>query len=71
MRMFGQLVSVGDYMIVEDTNVNGHPVMPRHGPGPMEAIAEFLRENDTYEVDPDKEKFFLTFNPQGYLRKVK
>jgi cephalosporin hydroxylase len=69
MRLYGPLVSAGSYMIVEDTNVNGHPVQPRFGPGPMEAVDEFLRESDGFEIDEEREKFFLTFNPRGFLRK--
>ena len=57
------------YLIVEDTNVNGHPVFPEHGPGPMEALEEFLAETEDFEIDPAREKFFLTFNPRGFLRK--
>jgi cephalosporin hydroxylase len=69
MRAYHSLVSPGNYMIVEDTNVNGHPVRLNHGPGPMEAIEQFMRENQDFAVDHTREKFLLTMNPSGYLRK--
>lgn len=65
------LVQVGDYLIVEDTNVNGHPVRPDFGPGPMEAVDRFLRENDDFAPDPQCERFLLTMNPNGYLKRSK
>lgn len=71
LRVYGQLVTTGSYLIVEDTNVNGHPVLQHHGPGPMEAVELFLRETRQFTPDRDREKFFLTFNPRGYLRKLK
>jgi len=71
MRNYSKLVTKGSYLIVEDTNLNGHPVTPNFGPGPMEAVEEFLRENTDFIVDEDKgRKFLLTFNPKGYLRKI-
>jgi cephalosporin hydroxylase len=69
LRAFAPLVTPGDYLIVEDTNLNGHPVKPRWGPGPMEARDEFMAENEAFEVDDSREKFFVTFNPRGYLRR--
>jgi cephalosporin hydroxylase len=69
LRIYSRFVSPGSYLVVEDTNVNGHPVMPEHGPGPMEALEQFLDETDEFEIDPAREKFFLTFNPRGFLRK--
>jgi cephalosporin hydroxylase len=69
MRLYGPLVTPGSYLIVEDTNINGHPVLPRFGAGPMEAVEEFLRGSNEFTIDPEREKFFLTFNPRGFLRR--
>lgn len=70
MEIYGDLVTPGSYMIVEDTNMNGHPVYPEFGPGPMEAVQDFLRTHRQFVVDKSQEKLYLTFNPSGYLRKV-
>jgi cephalosporin hydroxylase len=66
---YSPLVSLRSYLIVEDTNVNGHPVLPQFGPGPMEAVQEFLTMNKNFVIDQSREKHFLTFNPCGYLRR--
>jgi cephalosporin hydroxylase len=71
LRAYADVVSVGSYVVVEDTNVNGHPAYPEFGPGPMEAVDAFLAEDDRFVVDEGKEKFFMTFNPRGYLRKTR
>jgi cephalosporin hydroxylase len=67
---YADLVTPGSYLIVEDTNINGNPVLPKFGPGPMEAVSEFLRSRTDFEIDRECEKFFLTFNPGGYLRRL-
>lgn len=73
MRLYGSFVSPGQYLIVEDTNVHGHPALkfPRHGPGPWEAVEEFMAgpEGEDFEIDLWREKFMMTFNPRGYLKK--
>ncbi len=71
LRLFAPYVSSGSYLIVTDSNINGHPVASRCGPGPYEAVEDFLRENDEFQVDRAREKFKLTFNPMGYLKRVK
>jgi len=70
MKIYGELVSKGCYMIVEDTNINGHPVFSDFGDGPMEAVNEFFKVREDFIVDKDREKFMLTFNPNGYLKKI-
>ena len=69
LEVYGPLVTPGCYLVVEDTNVNGNPVLPDHGPGPMEAVEEFLATTDGFEVDRSRENRLLTFNPSGYLRR--
>jgi cephalosporin hydroxylase len=69
LRNLGPLVTPGSFLIVEDTNLNGHPVEPDYGPGPMEAVNAFLSECGEFEIDPRWEKFFLSFSPRGYLRR--
>lgn len=71
LRIYSKFVTKGSYLIVEDTNINGHPIFPDFGPGPMEAVKEFLRENKDFVIDETKEKFYLTFNPKGYLKRIK
>lgn len=69
LRAYHDLVTPGSYLIVEDTNVNGHPVYTNHGPGPTEALEVFFRENQDYEVDLSCERHLLTMHPNGFLRK--
>lgn len=71
MRSYHPLVTVGSFMIVEDGNINGNPVNLGHGPGPTEAIREFLLENLDFSQEVECEKYFLTFNPGGYLRRIR
>jgi cephalosporin hydroxylase len=69
LQAYAPLVTPGSYLVVEDTNLNGHPVECDHGPGPAEAVAEFLERNEAFVRDERREKFLLTFNPGGYLEK--
>jgi cephalosporin hydroxylase len=69
LRAYGPLVAPGCYLIVEDTNINGHPVFPDFGPGPYEAVRKFLSESPGWTVDRNRERLLVTFNPSGYLRR--
>lgn len=69
MKLLRPLLSTGDYLIVEDSNLNGHPVLPGFGAGPYEAIEAYEREfpND-YEHDvPRENKFGFTFATNGFM----
>lgn len=69
MLVLRDLLSPGDYLVVEDGNINGHPVLPDWGPGPYEAIERYEREfPGDYRADTAREnKFGFTFAPRGFL----
>jgi len=73
LRAYAPLVKPGGYLIVQDSNVNGHPVHSPYskGPGPYEAIQDFLAEDGRFVVDRDRERLLFTFCPSGFLRRVR
>lgn len=70
LELYSEFVSLDSYIIVEDTHVNGNPVPWKWGAGPMEAVDEFLVTNKHFKSDLDREKFFITCNPKGYLKRT-
>lgn len=73
IELYAPLVTPGQYLIVEDSNIHGHPVYAEHGEGPFEAIHHFLQTNlysRHFQIDKSREKFLVTANPDGYLRRI-
>jgi cephalosporin hydroxylase len=68
LKAYAPLVTRGCYAVVEDSNTD-YP--PDQGPGPLEAIDEYLRSTDRFEIDRSREKLLLTLNPCGYLHCIK
>jgi len=69
LKLYSQLIQPGGYILVQDTDVSGHPIVWEHGPGPMEAVEEFLKENPNFSSDLSRERFLFTMHPRGYLRR--
>jgi cephalosporin hydroxylase len=69
LRAWVPFMRAGDYLVVEDGCVNGHPVRPEFGPGPYEAVTEFLAaQPGLLAHDAQREeKFGCTFAPLGYF----
>ena len=63
------LLRRGDTLVVEDTIVNGHPVRPEFGPGPLEAVAAFVAANpDALAPDAARAaKFGCSFAASGFF----
>lgn len=81
LRNFSPLVSLGSYYIVEDSihGVKGFNGGSGTGAGPflilrqdtpLQAIEQFLKESHDFVVDESRERYILTSNYRGYLRRV-
>ncbi|MGC4005022.1 MAG: CmcI family methyltransferase [Pirellulales bacterium] len=70
LRTYSPLIPVGGYFIVEDSNCHhGLPTGPQ--PGAYEAIETFTAENTAFVSDRTQESFLITWNPKGFLKRVK
>ena len=64
---YSGLVSVGSYFIVEDTLLYPYAGLKE---GPLMAINRFLETNHNFVTDLECERYILTANPSGYLKRV-
>lgn len=74
LRAYGPLVSVGSYLIVEDGVMD--LFRPGDGigtfsPGPLWAIEQYVAENQDFVVDQARERYLMTYNPKGFLKRVR
>jgi cephalosporin hydroxylase len=69
LRLYSKFIMPGDYFIVEDSICHhGLNVGPK--PGPYEAIETFVNGNSDFLIDREQERFLITWNPKGYLKRV-
>ena len=71
LKAYGPMVTSGCYMVVDDTNLGGHPVVNPSvpGPGPFVAVMEYLQKEKSFEIDQSRHKFYMTWCVNGFLRK--
>jgi cephalosporin hydroxylase len=53
LQCYPKFVAPGAYLVVEDTNINGHPVCPSFGPGPYEATNDFVLTSTEFVRDDE------------------
>ena len=72
LKLYSPLVTSGCYLIVQDTNIGGNPVYNSFvpGDGPMPALLKFMKGNKDFLFDKSKERYMMTFNPNGWLKRI-
>jgi cephalosporin hydroxylase len=68
LNRYAPFVTPSSYLVVEDTNVNGHPVFPSHGPGPQEALDKWLPRHPDFVPD-ERLRATMLFSMHTWLRR--
>ena len=76
LKKYSRFVTKNSYMVVFDTHtsdmVDGKAAPDYYkNNGPLEAINLFLSENDNYGIDKMYNKLYISYSPDGYLKKIK
>jgi cephalosporin hydroxylase len=72
LEAYAPLVTKNQFLVVEDTNMNGRPVdIDWHGgPGPGLAVDEWLPQHKEFERALLAERYLLTMHPNGWMRRI-
>ena len=71
LKLYSSMVTKDCYLVVEDSNLDEHPVKAYHGDGgPHIAIEMFIYKNNDYIIDKSREKYLFSFFPDGWLKRV-
>jgi cephalosporin hydroxylase len=63
LALWAPMVTPGNYLVIEDTNMGGHPVQEAPWDGPYEATETFLTTHPEFTIDTQiGERFLMSYN---------
>ena len=76
LQLYNSFVNPGSYIVVFDTNTSklaelGACDKMYINNSPKEAVEDFLKANDNFEIDKYYNKLYISYSPNGYLRRAK
>jgi cephalosporin hydroxylase len=69
LENYKEIVTIGSYFIIEDGICDLLDLGIK--PGPMSAVEKWIGNNPNFEIDRNREKYIMTYNPKGYLKRLK
>lgn len=74
LQLYSSFVNLGGYIVVFDTNTSrlaklGICEKIYLNNGPKEAVEDFLKVNNNFEIDKHYNKLYISYSPNGYLRR--
>ncbi len=76
LQLYHGFINSGSYIVVFDTNTSklaklGACDKMYINNSPKEAVEDFIEMNDDFEIDKHYNKLYISYSPNGYLRRVK
>ena len=75
LEIYRQFIPLGGYLVAGDTICAELAKLEGYGQwrndNPLRAVREFLQEHNSFVSDASREKFMVTFFPEGYLKRVR
>ncbi len=76
LQLYQQFVKPGGYIVVFDTCTSkmaelGACDSKYVDNGPKEAVDEFLKINGDFQIDTSYNKLYISYSPDGYLKRIK